>query len=84
MADGILPIPTIPLGLADAAQSGVLIPFVGAGVSVLAGCPTWAQLADGALRACVEENRFTYGQLPPSKRSLKQPRGSPSCHLIQR
>jgi len=63
MADGILPIPTIPLGLTDAAQRGVLIPFVGAGVSVLAGCPTWAQLADGALRACVEENRFTYGQL---------------------
>ena len=27
MADGILPIPTIPLGLTDAAQRGVLIPF---------------------------------------------------------
>ena len=63
MTDGILPIPAIPPGLEDAAQRGVLIPFVGAGVSVLAGCPTWAQLADGALRACIEENRFTYGQL---------------------
>jgi hypothetical protein len=63
MTDGILPIPTIPPGLKDAAQRGVLIPFVGAGVSVLAGCPTWAKLADGALRACIEENKFTYGQL---------------------
>lgn len=63
MSDQILPIPTIPPGLRDAAQRGVLIPFVGAGVSVLAGCPTWAQLADGALRACIKESRFSYGQL---------------------
>lgn len=63
MSDRILPIPTIPPGLKDAAQRGELIPFVGAGVSVLAGCPTWAKLADGALRACVEENKFSYGQL---------------------
>jgi hypothetical protein len=63
MTDGILAIPIIPPGLKDAAQRGVLIPFVGAGVSVLAGCPTWAKLADGALRVCIEENKFTYGQL---------------------
>ncbi|TGP49180.1 hypothetical protein EN873_30345 [bacterium M00.F.Ca.ET.230.01.1.1] len=63
MTDGILPIPTIPPGLIDAAQRGVLIPFVGAGVSLLAGCPSWAQLADGALRACIRESSFTYGQL---------------------
>lgn len=63
MTDGILPIPKIPPGLKDAAQRGVLIPFVGAGASVLAGCPTWAQLADGALRACIEANKFTYAQL---------------------
>lgn len=63
MTDGILPIPTIPPGLRDAAQRGVLIPFVGAGVSFLAGCPSWSQMADGALRACIAENKFTYGQL---------------------
>ncbi|PND27039.1 SIR2 family protein [Sinorhizobium sp. M4_45] len=63
MTDGILPIPNIPPGLKDAAQRGVLVPFVGAGASVLAGCPTWAQLADGALRACIEANKFTYAQL---------------------
>ena len=63
MADGILPIPPIPQPLRDAAQRGTLIPFVGAGASVLAGCPTWAQLADGALRACIDANKFTYAQL---------------------
>jgi len=63
MSDGILPIPAIPSGLREAAQRGVLIPFVGAGVSVLAGCPTWAQFADGALRACIDANKFTFGQL---------------------
>lgn len=63
MTDSILPIPAIPQPLLDAAQRGTLIPFVGAGASVLAGCPTWRQLADGALRACIEANRFTYAQL---------------------
>jgi len=41
----------------------VLIPFIGAGVSILAGCPTWNELADGALRACIDQNKFTHGQL---------------------
>jgi hypothetical protein len=63
MADGILPMPTIPQPLRDAARRGTLIPFIGAGASVLAGCPTWGQLADGALRACIEANKFTYAQL---------------------
>jgi hypothetical protein len=57
------PIPDIPPILRDAALRGVLIPFVGAGVSALAGCPSWNELADGALRACVEQNKFSYGQL---------------------
>ncbi len=63
MTDGLKPVPNIPPVLRDAAYRGVLIPFVGAGVSVLAGCPTWNELADGALRACINENKFTYGQL---------------------
>ena len=63
MANGILPIPNIPPGLREAAQRGTLIPFVGAGVSVLAGCPTWRQLAEGALRACIDEKTFSYGEL---------------------
>ncbi len=62
MSDEIPLIPTIPQGLRDAAQRGTLIPFVGAGASVLAGCPTWAQLADGALLACIEAEKFNHGQ----------------------
>lgn len=63
MSDGILPIPAIPPVLREASQRGVLTPFVGAGVSVLAGCPTWGELADGALKACIDAKKFTHGQL---------------------
>ena len=63
MANGLRLIPEIPPVLRDASHRGVLIPFVGAGVSVLAGCPTWNLLADGALRDCVRQGKFTYGQL---------------------
>ena len=71
IGDEIPLIPLIPQGLRDAAQRGKLIPFVGAGASVLAGCPTWAQLADGALLACIDAGKFNHGQyaqirhLPP-------------------
>ncbi len=67
MSDAILPIPAIPDGLREASQRGVLIPFIGAGVSRLAGCPTWGELADGALRECIAANKFTYGQLAQIK-----------------
>jgi hypothetical protein len=63
MSDGILPIPAIPPVLREASQRGVLIPFVGAGVSVLAGCPIWTDFADGALKACIEAKKLTHGQL---------------------
>jgi hypothetical protein len=55
-------IPPIPQGLRDAAQRGTLIPFVGAGASVIGGCPTWTQLADGALSACIKAEKFNHGQ----------------------
>ncbi len=63
MADEIPFIPPIPEGLRDAAQTGKLIPFVGAGASRLAGCPSWSELADRALASFVEQGKFTYGQL---------------------
>lgn len=63
MTDGIKAIPDIPPVLQDAARRGVLIPFIGAGVSVLAGCPNWNKLADSALRACVDQQKFTFSQL---------------------
>jgi integrase len=33
-----------------------LVPFIGAGVSVLAGCPTWAQLADDVAGRVTSDN----------------------------
>lgn len=63
MSDEILPIPTIPSGLAEASRMGTLIPFVGAGASRLAGCPDWNGFADAALRFFVDKGKFTHGQL---------------------
>jgi hypothetical protein len=63
MSEEIPLIPGVPQGLREAAQRGTLVPFVGAGASVLAGCPTWGQLADGALKACIADNRFSHGQM---------------------
>jgi hypothetical protein len=62
MATDIAPIPPIPPGLLDAAQRGKLIPFVGAGASVLGGCPNWDKFADGALEACIKAEKFNHGQ----------------------
>jgi SIR2-like domain len=63
MPDHLLPIPPVPDGLREAAQRGILIPFIGAGVSRLAGCPSWAEFADAALRWLIYDGKFTYSQL---------------------
>ena len=56
-------IPAIPLGLRDAAQQGLLVPFIGAGVSRLAGSPGWADFADGVLRKLVDDNQLSYADI---------------------
>lgn len=63
MADELLPIPRVPAGLREAAQRGTLIPFIGAGVSRLAGCPSWVDFADAALKWLIDDGKFTYSQL---------------------
>ena len=63
MSDDILPIPEMPGGLREAAQRGTLIPFVGAGASVIAGCPRWAQFADGALAQFVEMDKISHAEI---------------------
>jgi hypothetical protein len=63
MSDQIPPIPDVPPKLREAAQRGILIPFIGAGVSILAGCPGWAKFADGALRCFIDKGKFSYSQL---------------------
>lgn len=63
MSKDILPIPSIPDGLREASQRGTLIPFVGAGASVLAGCPLWSQLADGALAQFVGLGKISHAEI---------------------
>src|SRR5512146_1661856 len=46
----IEPIPKIPEPLRLAAFQRKLIPFIGAGVSQLGGCPGWDQFANAALQ----------------------------------
>lgn len=63
MSTPVLPIPEIPAGLREAAARATLIPFVGAGASVLAGCPGWKEFADKSLRSLVDQGKFTHSQL---------------------
>ena len=62
--DELIPqIPAIPLGLRQASREGILIPFVGAGASKLAGCPNWTEFADGALHWMIDKGKFSHGRL---------------------
>ncbi len=82
-------IPKIPPGLRDAAQRGVLIPFVGAGASRLAGSPGWKEFADRLLQQLVGAGRLTYAEVellrhltPRVKLSLAQSLAKQFEHLI--
>jgi hypothetical protein len=64
--DEILPIPVIPELLRREAGRGVVIPFIGAGVSRLAGGPSWEEFANGALTSFVGQGSMdhaTYAQM---------------------
>jgi len=63
MAIKIEPIPELPDELLAAAQAGRLVPFVGAGVSRLAGCPGWDEMANAALKQMVDEGKLSYAEL---------------------
>lgn len=67
MATELVLTPPVPQGLREAALTGRLIPFVGAGASRLAGCPRWADFADRALIQLVDKGNFTYSQLDQIK-----------------
>jgi hypothetical protein len=41
----------------------MIIPFVGAGASRIAGCPTWVEFANAALRSLVALGNFSHAQL---------------------
>jgi hypothetical protein len=53
-------IPAVPQALYDAASRGALVPFVGAGVSKIAGCPNWDELANLALKYFVDRRVISH------------------------
>jgi hypothetical protein len=54
--------PDIPSSLIEAATRGTLVPFIGAGVSQLAGCPRWSEFADKVLDHLVQKAVLTPAQ----------------------
>jgi len=67
MVDEIPPLPPIPERLRVAATEGTLIPFVGAGLSKLGGCPDWNEFAVGSLRFFVDRGKIDYSYLEQLK-----------------
>ena len=55
MSTTINPSPKIPKEIENAAQSGELVVFVGAGISRLVKCPTWEGFADKILDQLVPD-----------------------------
>lgn len=62
MIEKIEPIPKIPDALRLAALQRKLIPFIGAGVSQLGGCPGWDQFANAALQFFVGKGKLSHAQ----------------------
>ena len=63
MSDAILSLTPVPDGLLEAAQRGIRVPFIGAGVSKLAGCPDWKAFADDALLDIIQQGKLSHSQL---------------------
>ncbi len=62
MIEKIEPIPKIPDALRLASLQRKLIPFIGAGVSQLGGCPGWDQFANAALQFFVGKGKLSHAQ----------------------
>ncbi len=62
MIEKIEAIPKIPDALRLAALQRKIIPFVGAGVSQLGGCPGWDQFANAALQFFLGKGKLTHAQ----------------------
>jgi len=69
---GFDPLPAVPPGLGDAAMSGELVVFVGAGISRLVGCPDWHGFADRVLEqlAPLHIDYYELGQI----QSIRDPK----------
>lgn len=64
MIEKIEPIPRIPEALRiAAAQGSKIVPFIGAGVSQIGGCPSWHEFAHAALKYFVDQGKISHAQL---------------------
>jgi hypothetical protein len=63
----ILPIPKIREELKIAATAGKLVPFIGAGASMLAGAPNWSGFADATLKFFIAQGKFNFSQFEQLK-----------------
>ncbi len=80
----IVQLPDLPDGFrAVALTSKTLVPFVGAGLSKLAGCPSWTEFADRTLKQFVTAGHVTHSWLDQMAR--QPPRTKLSiARLLQR
>lgn len=63
MIEKIEPIPEIPEPLRIAAVQGTkLVPFIGAGVSQIGGCPGWGEFANAALKFFLMSKKLSHAQ----------------------
>ncbi|MCZ2152283.1 MAG: SIR2 family protein [Bryobacterales bacterium] len=62
MIETITPIPPSFEDLRIATLKRPLVPFIGAGVSQLGGCPGWDDFADGALRFFVAQRKLSHAE----------------------
>lgn len=58
-----MPVPPVPAEIVQAASEANLVIFVGAGVSLLMGCPSWDQLAQACLRHLAVKGTITFGDV---------------------
>lgn len=74
MIEEIFPIPPSFEELRIAALTRQLVPFIGAGVSMLAGCPGWDAFADNSLRFYLKNEKLPpaeYDQIKPLPSRIK-------------
>lgn len=75
--------PIIPERLRIAATQGIVIPFVGAGVSQLGGCPGWDDFATAALRFFLNLGKLDHAQFDQLSRLSARVRLSVAVGLEQ-
>jgi len=60
-------VPSVPPEILEAASSGRLVVFIGAGVSRIIGCPSWKELAIGHLKYLYNESIISYHEFTKLK-----------------